>query len=114
MLSTLSLDGDFVSFFGEQTAISCNIVTGDTDFHIIWKIDEVEYTCIQPEMDPNIECTNDIILQIQNTTFLGVGNHDIQCILQPNIQPDYKNDPSFQSHFNDNITNTVTLTIIGK
>ena len=46
---------------------------------------------------------NASVLQIVNTTALGTGTHEVQCILQPNIHQNYTNDVSFQSELNENI-----------
>ena len=118
VLSTLSADGGFsyvTVVIGEPANFACSIVSGDTDFNIIWKIAGFEYFCDQHEVDPNIKCSvnsNTSLLRIENTNFLGIGNHKIQCVLQPDIHQNYTNDPSFISQFRENITNTGTFELL--
>ena len=60
VLSTLSADGGFsyvTVVIGEPANFACSIVSGDTDFNIIWKIAGFEYFCDQHEVDPNIKCS---------------------------------------------------------
>ena len=79
VLSTLSADGDFsyvTVIIGEPANFACTIVSGDTDFNIIWKIAGFEYFCDQHEVDPNIKCSvnsNTRVCSGQKTTiFLGL------------------------------------------
>ena len=101
---------------GEPANFSCTVSDGDTNFTIIWKIGGQEYYCDdEPEIGADIECEmNDHVsmLYIQSTSLFGVGIHEVQCIFQPNIHPNYANDPSFLLEFNENTTKTKTLEIL--
>ena len=117
VLSTLAdiqvLDSVSVDI-GEPATVSCAIIVGDTDFQIIWRISNSEYHCDENKIYVSINCNivgNISLLQIEDTSFLGAGSHVVQCILQPNIHPNYTNDPSFLHRLNNNIMKTIILMI---
>ena len=67
-------------------------------------------------MTPDVECSvkgNTSVLQITDTGVVGAGTHEVQCIFQPDIDPRYIMDPSFKSQFNNSVTRTATLEVIG-
>ena len=67
-------------------------------------------------MDSYVKCTmedNASVLQITDTGAMGAGTHEVQCIFQPNIDPRYRMDPSFQPQFSESATKTATLEVIG-
>ena len=119
VLSTLTNDNiinNTIVNIGDTATFSCSFLRRDTDFNIIWKIREFEYPCDSLQKDSGVQCYiagNASVLHIVNTTVLGTGTREVECILQPNIHQNYTNDVSFQSEFNENTTRAVTLEVIG-
>ena len=117
VLSTLADDNisNITVTTGDPATFSCEFLRRDTDFNITWKIRGFEYPCDSLQKDSGVQCYiagNASVLQIVNTTVLGTGTHEVECILQPNIHQNYTNDVSFQSELNENITRTATLEVM--
>lgn len=118
VLSTLGEEKEIqpsTAVFGEPTNLTCPLVRGDTNFAIFWKINNLTVFCDACNATTcDIECSNSFnasILQIENTSRLGVGSHQVECILQPNIHPNYTSDATFLPQFQDNVTKRAMLLI---
>ena len=100
---------------GDSTTFTCNFVKGDNNVNVIWEVNNERYACpLEEGGEEGYECTiNDSqsVLQLMNTNSLEVDNHTVQCILEQNIQEEFRNDPSFNDEWN-NITRLAVLTII--
>ena len=118
VLSTLANDviDDLSVAFGEPANFSCGIVEGDTDFDLLWRIGQSEYRCNDSEMDSNIKCKTNRsvnVFQIENTTAVGGGTYQVQCVMMPGIELNYRSDPSFKPKFAEDVVRTATLMVIG-
>ena len=119
VLSTLADDdvNNISVTVGNTATFSCKFEKRDTNFSIIWKVGRSEYCSNNMSMIPDvIICSvkgNTSFLQITDTSVTGAGTHEVQCIFQPDIDPRYIMDPSFQSEFNNGDTRTATLEVIG-
>ena len=115
--STLtSTVGYLTATIGEQATFGC-VVEGNFTYKILWKIEMMEFDCYEVSEVTNCFPSNNIRhFQITDTSFLGIGTHEVQCILQPIIDSNYQEDPSFKPHlYNENITRTAAfLTIVGR
>ena len=114
-----SIENDFhnVSVLeGERARFACEFRKGNvSDVYVEWTVDSDILVCGSVEknaaLDSNGCYTNDThSVLVLNT--LGPGNYPVQCILQQNIPEDFKNDPSFQEKFNNNITRSASLTVL--
>ena len=100
---------------GTPANFTCNFIKQDTDFTILWTIDGTEIACNAMRTDSNVQCTTlndeeESVLEIENTILLGVGRHDVQCVMRHMITDEYRNDESFR--VGDNFTATAMLEIL--
>ena len=101
---------------GESATFTCEILKESAVYiDINWIFNGDEYDeCGSTDIAPggNGCYTNDThsILLLRNISSLVTGSYPVQCILQQNIQNDFKNDPSFEESLN-NITRSASLTI---
>ena len=117
VLATIENDIQNVSVpEGERARFACEFRKGSiSDIYVEWTVDSDIVVCDSMEKnvasDSNGCYTNDThSVLVLNT--LAPGNYPVQCILQQNIPDDFKNDPSFQEKFNNNITRSASLTIL--
>ena len=78
----------------------------------MWTVGErdISYDGMTPHS--TIWCTTysrESVLQIQNTTFLGQGKHQVQCVIQHNIPDKFVSDESYSAE--DNFTPMAILEI---
>jgi hypothetical protein len=118
VLSTLSGEiGDVSVAVGEPANFVCNILRGDTDISISWTVDSETFTCGGTDSSSeNIHCymKNETagVLQIENTTALGVRSHDVECILQNVVPERFRGDCDLLPQGScDDVTKSATLEI---
>ena len=104
-------------YLGQPVNISCKVTKSkqDKNITILWRVDNNEYGCAETEISLDIACflyDNHSVLQIENTSSLGLGVHPVQCVLQQDIPQRFQDDPSFFSVDGENITRDATLTVI--
>ena len=99
MLSTLAEDAVVAVpvFVGTVATVTCKIIKEDTNFSISWRVDD-QNVCDEDEDTPtdDITCSTNAthgVLQLDNTTSLGVGSHKVECVLEQEIDPLFREDP---------------------
>ena len=95
---------------GQAATFVCNILTYDTDYNIVWRIDNVTYDC-----GDDIHCSmnkSHSVLQINNTDSLEAGSYTVECVLQHMISANFTTDDSFLPEFGDDIVREGTLHVI--
>ena len=105
---------------GESAEFTCKFLKGDVDIYIEWSVgdtvfDECGYTekDIAPDGNGCYTTNTESVLQLQNTSMFNFRSYSVQCVVQQNITDEFKNDLSFQSHFN-NVTSSSFLFIENK
>ena len=95
---------------GETATFVCNILTYDTDYNIVWRIDNVTYDC-----GDDIHCSvnkSHSVLQVNNIDSLEAGSYSVECALQHMISSNFTTDDSFLAEFGDDIVREETLHVI--
>ena len=105
---------------GESAEFTCKFSKGDVDIDINWSVGDIVFDeCGSTEKDISPDgngCYNtntESVLQLQNTSSFAFRSYSVQCVLHQNITDEFKNDVSFQTHFN-NLTSTSFLFIVNK
>ncbi|CAI8042433.1 Frizzled-4 [Geodia barretti] len=114
VLSTLSGEiGDVSVATGEPATFVCNALKQDTSFSISWKVDSETFTC--GASSENIPCymnnETSSVLQIENTTALGVRSHVVECILQNVVPEEFRGDCVLLPRGSCDVTKSATLEI---
>ena len=109
VLSTLTGEiEDVIVNNGETATFVCNILTYDTDYNIVWRIDNVTYDC-----GDGIHCSKShSVLQVNDTDSLETGSYSVECVLQHMISSNFTTDDSFLPEFGDDIVKEGTLHVI--
>ena len=103
MLSTLAEDAVVAALVsvGTVATVTCKIIKEDTNFSISWRVDD-QKVCDEDTPTDDITCSTNAthgVLQLENTTSLGVGNHKVECVLEQDIDPLFIEDPSFEDEY---------------
>ena len=103
VLSTLAEDAVVAApvSVGTVATVTCKIIKEDTNFSISWRVDD-QKVCDEDTPTDDITCSTNAthgVLQLENTTSLGVGNHKVECVLEQEIEPSFRGDPSFEDEY---------------
>ena len=103
VLSTLAEDAVVAApvSVGTVAVVTCKIIKEDTNFSISWRVDGQNVCDVDMPTD-DITCftiATHGVLQLENTTSLGVGNHPVECVLEQDIDPLFIEDPSFEDDY---------------
>ena len=118
MLSTLAEDAVVAApvSVGTVATVTCKIIKEDTNFSISWRVDD-QKVCDEDTPTDDITCSTNAthgVLQLENTTSLGVGNHKVECVLEQDIDPLFIEDPSFEDEYEAVVVRSGVLEILRK
>ena len=118
MLSTLAEDAVVAVpvSVGTVAMVTCKIIKKDTNFSISWRMDGRK-VCDEDTPTDDITCFTNAthgVLQLENTTSLGVGNHTVECVLEQEIEPSFIEDPSFEDEYEAVVVRSGVLEILRK
>ena len=104
---------------GKSALFTCKFSKGSvSNINIDWTFDGDQFDecgSTQDDIAPDGNgCYTNDTHSVLVLSSLATGSHPLQCILQQNIPEDFKNDPSFQENFNNIITRSASLTIMGR
>ena len=112
VLSTLAEDAVVAAPVSVGT-VTCKIIKEDTNFSISWRMDG-QKVCDEDTPTDDITCFTNAthgVLQLENTTSLGVGNHKVECVLEQDIDPLFIEDPSFEDDYEAVVVSSGVLEI---
>ena len=102
---------------GESAEFTCKFSKRDVDIDINWSVGDVVFDeCgstekdIAPDGNGCYTTNTESMLFLGNTSSFSTSNHQVQCVIQQNINDNFKKDPSFEESFN-NITSNGILEI---
>ena len=118
VLSTLAEDAVVAALVsvGTVATVTCKIIKEDTNFSISWRVDD-QKVCDEDTPTDDITCSTNAthgVLQLENTTSLGVGNHKVECVLEQEIEPSFRGDPSFEDEYEAVVVSSGVLEILRK
>ena len=113
-LATIESEIEDVSIIrGESAEFTFKFSKRDVDIDIKWSVDDIVFDeCgstekdIAPDGNGCYTTDTESVLLLQNTSMFTFRSYSVQCFLQQNITDDFREDPTFQNHFNTLTSNS--------